>query len=104
MTGSLSKRVSIQQADRASDGAGGSMVPWSDVATVWASIEPVNGHESYIAQALHGKISHKMRMRYRTGIAPSMRALYGSRTFNILAALNDNEKGRYLLLFCEESI
>lgn len=104
MIGDMNKRVSIQEASRTSDGAGGSVVTWTTTATVWASVEPTNGHEPYIAQALRGKVTHKVRMRYRSGVRPSMRLLYGSRIFTIQAALNDKEEGRYLMLLCEESV
>lgn len=102
--GSLSKRVTLQSPERAPDGAGGATVTWADIATVWASIEPVSGHEPYIAQALRGKVSHKVHIRYRMGIGPKNRLLYGARSYDILAALNDKEEGRFLLLLCEEVV
>ena len=38
------------------------------------------------------------------GIGPKNRLLYGARSYDILAALNDKEEGRFLLLLCEEVV
>lgn len=102
--GDLDKRVIIQAVSRTSDGAGGSTVTWTDAATTWASIEPVSGHEPYVAQALRGRVTHKVRMRHRPGVTPANRLLHGTRVFNVQAALDDREEGRFLLLLCEEEV
>jgi SPP1 family predicted phage head-tail adaptor len=102
--GALDKRVIVQAVSRITDDAGGSTVTWTNVATTWASIEPANGHEPYVAQALRGNVTHKVCMRYRPGMTPANRLLHGTRVFNVQAVLDEKEEKRFLLLLCEEDV
>lgn len=98
----MNKRVKIQSAGRTSDGAGGATVAWTDVATVWAAVEPLTGKEPYIAQQLQGQVTHKVTVRYRTGITPAQRVLYGTRVFDVEAVVDPKERHSVLILACEE--
>ncbi len=100
--GRLDRRVKLQAQLRTSDGAGGVTVAWSDVVTVWASIEPASGREAYAAQQLQGRVTHQVRMRYRSGVTTGMRLVYGTRAFDIQSAVDEKGEGRSLLLTCEE--
>jgi len=102
--GDLDHRIKLQTATRASDGAGGSTVTWSDTATVWASVEPVSGREPYVAQQLQGQVSHKVVIRYRSGVTHGMRVLFGTRTFDVQAVLNGKERNESLTLYCQEQL
>lgn len=102
--GSLRRRVTLQAETRVSDEAGGYTVGWSNVATVWAEIVPVSGREAYGARRLEGRVTHRVRMRFRPFVTTSMRIAHEGRVFNIRAVLDRNEAGRWLELFAEEGV
>lgn len=49
---------------------------WSEVATVWASIEPLSAREFIQSQALQSQIVARITMRYRDGLDASMRLVH----------------------------
>lgn len=102
--GQLRKRVIIQQRSQTQDDYGQPLQTWTDVATVYAGIEPLNGRELLAAQAVNSEVSHNVTMRYRTGITPAMRLNYQGRLFNIHTILDENERHRMLTLQCSEGM
>lgn len=102
--GNLRHRVTIQQLTRTDDGAGGYIETWTAVATVWADVYPLKGNERYEAQQVQANLSHRVTIRYRAGIVPSMRLQYGTRTLNIEAVIDPEERHRELVLMCSEVV
>lgn len=102
--GQLRKRVIIQQRSQTQDDYGQPLQTWTDVATVYAGIEPLNGRELLAAQAVNSEVSHNVTMRYRSGITPAMRLNYQGRLFNIHTILDENERHRMLTLQCSEGM
>jgi SPP1 family predicted phage head-tail adaptor len=100
--GNLRHRLLLQDELRTADDMGGYERGWSDVAQLWAEIVPISGKERLIAGQLHAEISHRIRIRYRTGVHAGMRLLYGERAFYIQTALNIYEKGDILELWVNE--
>ena len=100
----LRHRVVLQSAADTADGGGGAATAWSDVATLWASIEPLKGTERLTAQQLISPLSHRVRLRHRDGVTTTMRLKFGARTFNIRAVINPDERNRLLELHCEEGV
>ena len=107
MIGKLRHRLTIQQSRRIGDGGGGSEGSWDDpikVATVWGSVKPLSGNERLRAMQLEARVSHRITIRYRTGITTAMRVLFGTRLFNIRAVLNLDERNRWLDIMAEEGV
>lgn len=102
LAGELRHRVTIQQEQATLDGQGGRSTTWADLATVWASIEPMAGKESYSWGKLLGESTLVVRMRYRSGIVPKMRLKYGTRLFDITSVIDEHEARRWLVLGCVE--
>jgi SPP1 family predicted phage head-tail adaptor len=102
--GSLRHRVTLQQPAETPDGGGGFTLAWTDVATVWAAIEPLKGAERLHAQQLQSPVTHRVTMRYRSGVTPTMRLLFEARTLNIRAVIDPQERNRTLELLCEEGV
>lgn len=100
--GELRHRISLQVPQDGSDGQGGAVRSWATAMTVWALIEPVSARELWQVQEVQARITHQIRIRYQHGITATMRVLYGSRTFNIRAVLNAEERNIYLDLLAEE--
>jgi SPP1 family predicted phage head-tail adaptor len=102
--GSMSKRVTIRSKTQISDGAGGWKDSWVEVATVWASVEPLSGNEFFKAQQLQYSISHKVTIRYKAGITPKMDILYHGREFDIQNVIDPKERHEQLVLLCQERL
>lgn len=100
----LRHRVSLQSSEDSADGGGGSTTVWSEVATLWASIEPLKGVERVAAQQIETRLTHRVRLRHRLGVTTAMRIQFGSRIFNIHAVINPQERNRLLELLCEEGV
>ncbi len=105
--GSLRHRLVIQAERSTSDGGGGQSDPWADpviIATVWGKVEPLTGAERLRAMQIEDRFRHRIIIRHRPGITPAMRIVFGSRVFNIRAAINREERDRFLELLCEEGV
>ena len=76
----LRHRVILQSSAATADGGGGAATAWSDVATLWASIEPLRGAERMSAQQLESRLSHRVRLRHRDGVTTAMRLKFGTRS------------------------
>jgi SPP1 family predicted phage head-tail adaptor len=100
--GELRTRLTLEAPSRAADGGGGASVTWDSVATVWASVRPAAGGESYALDRVAGKVSHEIVLRYRSGVTPEMRLRAGSRVFEIRAAFDPDQRRHWLKCLAEE--
>lgn len=101
-------RVTFQRFTGVQDGFGDPLyredANWEDVATVWASLNPVSGREFYAAQQSQSEVSHKLDCRYRAGLDTAMRVCLGSRRFQIVSILDWEERHESLLILCKELV
>jgi SPP1 family predicted phage head-tail adaptor len=107
--GNLSRRVTIQARTPSQDTFGAQSATWSDLATVWASIEPLTGRELMNAQTLATEISHRITLRYQSAFAnpktvAAYRAVYGARVFDIHASTNESENNERITLLAAEGL
>jgi SPP1 family predicted phage head-tail adaptor len=100
--GDLRQRVRLEMATSTPDGGGGAAESWALVAEVWAAVRPLAGQERMEADAIAVRVTHEMFIRYRTGVTPALRFVLGSRIFDIRAALDVDERQRWLKCLVEE--
>jgi len=100
--GELRHRVTIQEAVTAQNSFGEETPSWQDVATVWAAVEPLQGREYFDAQKQVAEVDTRVRVRYRAGIGPTMRVVWGVHTYDIGAVLDVGGRHRELHLMCRE--
>ena len=101
--GELRDRVTLQQSDAVNvDGV--PVGDWVDVCTVWAQVVDLSGRELEAQQQTGAEISTRIRIRYRAGLLPQMRALRGARAFDIQAIIDPDGRRRELQLMCKELI
>jgi SPP1 family predicted phage head-tail adaptor len=100
--GWLRHRVTVEVADATPDEAGGESIVWSELATLWARIEPTNATERGVADHLAGVVSHKITFRWRADIEGGMRVAYRGRHFLVRAVHDPDETRRYLVASAEE--
>lgn len=100
--GKLRHRITFQQESLTPDGMGGSTKTWTSLGTVSAQVEPLSGKEFFQAQQIQSSVTHKVTMRYRANTIPSLRILFGTRTFDVNAVLDPEERHIQLILLCTE--
>ena len=100
--GQLRHRISIQSVGSTVDDYGDLSNSWSTDATVWARISPISGNEEKIASQLTGVETHRIRIRYRSGVTAHNRVLFGSRTFEIVSANNWDERNVFIEILAKE--
>jgi SPP1 family predicted phage head-tail adaptor len=100
----LRHSIAIERVTETQDTDGSVVETWSPYATVHASIEPMSGREYFAAQSTQADETHRISLRYLSGVTPKMRVNYASRIFDILSVINVNERNRELQLMCRECI
>ena len=98
--GELDQRVTLQQRAAGVDALGQDSATWADVATVWAKAEPLRGREFFAAGQAHSEVSVRFRIRYRTGVLPTMRALWRGVPHDVVAVLEPHGDKVSLELMC----
>ncbi|TKS58779.1 MAG: head-tail adaptor protein [Nitrospira sp.] len=102
--GTLRHLCMVQSLQVTRDTAGAEVQTWQDIAAVSVAIEPLAGREFFAAQQVNAELSHRVRMRYRPGLIPTMRLQYGTRALLIESIINLQEHNRELELLCREVI
>lgn len=102
--GQYRHRVAIKDKTVTRDSYGGEVITWSTVATVWADIRPIRGREYLEMDQSQADITHRVYLRYRPGIEPTMRLEFESRTFHIESVIRPAERRIGLELICRELV
>ena len=97
-------KVSLQSRTTTISALGEASHTWSTYASAWASVEPLTGREFYENRAVRGEVTHKVTMRYRSGVAPEQRIVFRSRNLEIVSVRNIEERDRLIILDCRESV
>lgn len=100
----LSKRVLIQSRGSSKDSFGEPLPVWSDLASVWADVQPLAGRELETARRLASEVTHVITVRFMyifadTNLAASYRALHQGRIFNIHASVDEDGAGVLVNLY-----
>ena len=101
-SGSLNKRITIQELSIVKDQYNADIESWIDFKTLWARIEPLRGREYWQAKQVVGEVTGRITIRYLAGVDEKMRIIYGNKTYNILAVINPEEKNRTCQLLVKE--
>jgi SPP1 family predicted phage head-tail adaptor len=94
--------VTIQKPTVTTNPYGGTTTHWSDVATVRAAIEPLQGREYFSGSFQMGENIIRIRLRYLEGITRKMRVKYGDRLLDINSVIDSREAHREIQLMCKE--
>ncbi len=100
--GLLNQRIIIQQYVPSQDSSGSTTETWSTLVTVWAAIRPLRGREYYAAKQAQVEMTNEITIRWRRDVGAANRVLFGSRVFEIEAAVNLDEANEWLVMMCTE--
>jgi SPP1 family predicted phage head-tail adaptor len=106
--GELRHRVKIQSRGTSQDTFGQQVETWSDLITVFAAIEPLNGRELFAAQAAQREVTTRITIRYNPAvITPSVGVVSGLRAvsdeggfYDIKTVIDVEMRHREMQLMC----
>jgi len=102
--GALRHRIAIQENTSTENSRGEKVPGWTTYYQCWASVADLSGREFFEANQSQSQISTEIRMRYKSGITPQMRVVFGSRAFEIVSVANPMGRNKELVLLCTEMV
>jgi SPP1 family predicted phage head-tail adaptor len=95
-------RIVIQNLTLTANDSGGQSESWTTFATVWAIITPKIVKEVNFAQRIEPRIDHEIVIRYLANLTTKMRIVFGARTFEIKAAIIEDEVQEFIKIMASE--
>ena len=102
--GALRHRIEIQVASTTQNAAGEPSGTWSASSYAYAAIWPLRGSEYLNASQERSSVTHRVRIRYLSGLTPENRIKFGSRYFNIVSVISVDERNIYQDIMASEVI
>ena len=103
--GSLRHKITFEKVTRTSDGMGGWTEAWATDRKAWAAIWPLRGQEQFEAMKLEEKVTHRVRIRYWSGLTTEHRIKdHENKYYEIRNILDADHRHIYQDLMCEEII
>ncbi|MDL2200668.1 phage head closure protein [Halopseudomonas aestusnigri] len=105
--GKLRHRIRLEVPIKEQDSATGEDVitGYQELATVWASFEPLSARDLVAAQAAKSQITARIVTRYREGLSATMRAVHRGQVYSVHGVLPDPKSGReYVTLPVSEGV
>ena len=98
----MRRRLVLEHAVTTPDGAGGATHEWFELTRIWGEMTPMGGREHAEYGRIDARLAYRIRIRHRADVRPEMRFRLGERLFDIEAAYDPDERGRFLDCLCRE--
>lgn len=92
--GKYDQRVTLQQKTAGVDALGQDATTWADVVSFWAEVTPLRGREYFAAAQTQSAVDTRIVTRFRTGVLPTMRALWRGQPHEIVSVLPKGQRNR----------
>ena len=102
--GDLRERVTIETATRTGDGAGGEVVSWTALATVWANVQSLSGTEVTEAERAEARGQYNVTIRFRDDVTAAMRLQWRGEVLNIRNVRDGDGRRRRLIMRAEGGV
>lgn len=102
--GKLRHRVTFETSTVSQNDYGEPVDSWADITTVWARVQPTAGKERFAAMQQQSGIDYVIECRYQSALsdlAAEDRATFDSKTYDIKAVINVDERNRELQVFAK---
>ena len=99
--GGINRSVKVQSISTSVDAQGQPVETWTDKIECLATIEAVSGREFTQGKASQSEVTHIITIKNRDWVKPDMRVIYGTRTFQVMYMMR-NEENLDLKLQCKE--
>lgn len=100
--GKLRERVTVQIASGTTNTMGETVLAWSNSTAVWASVEGVSARESLVNAQQEIAVTHRVRLRYLSGLTQNMRFAWRNRTLEIVSLLEHGNRSEHEAI-CQET-
>ncbi len=109
MSIALNRKLVLEEAARAADGAGGFTEVWTAIGTLWANVKAGSGRERFGEAVTVSTVPYRIVVRGAAEGTPSrprpdQRFREGARVFRILAVAEYDQDARYLTCFAREEV
>lgn len=102
-SGELNRLIDIEVQTVTEDGMGSSVESWTEFKNgVWAAVWPVSAKEQIRAGKTELVTTHRIRIRYVSGLTPDMRIKYNGSYFNIVSIINPGTTNRMIDILATE--
>jgi SPP1 family predicted phage head-tail adaptor len=98
--GGMRYRITIEQAAETRGASGGISRAWSALVAVWADVQFNRGREFFAARQLLAEKNAVIKIRYRSDVSSANRVVFNGQTYNIVDAVPEAGRKRYLFLYC----
>ena len=95
-------KITIEQRVETKNSIGEDITTYTEFKQVWANVSPLSGKEYLSNSELQSSVSGRISMRYLSGVTSDMRINWNGRYFDIISAINTEERNRELILMVEE--
>ena len=75
---------------------------WERYASPRGRVEPLSGREFWQAQEVGATTSHRVTIRYVSGLSSEDRVVFRGRHLHITSIVNVEERDRFYILLCTE--
>lgn len=104
--GEMRQVITINLKSGGTRGPSGSAPPGTTAvaSNVFAKIEPLMGRELVNAQQIAASVTHLVKLRFVAGVDNRCEVAFGSRTFDVNAVKDLEERQFELWLYCTEAL
>lgn len=102
--GELRHIITIERLTETADEYGGHATAWATLHTLRAKIVPLTARELEHAMRMESRSSHRITIRYKSGITAADRVNYGGRLMQIRGVIDLGERRKWLELSCDEGV
>lgn len=99
--GKMRERVRFERPSQVRSPSGETRLNWTEIATVWASVDGLPTRDIMQAQQANVLATHKIVCRYRADVDHTSRMIYRGRTME-LSAVTDRNNREYLEILARE--
>ncbi len=100
-SGLMDQKATIETPTEGTNSIGEPTFTYSTFATRWLALLPLSGAERVASLQNEGTVTHRVRMRYTSGLKPKMRLVSDGRTFEIDSVVERGRREEHELLVTE---
>ena len=101
--GNLRNYIAIQQPIESQDANLELILTWSTFAQLWGEILPLTGREYWYSKQVTSEITGSIKIRYISGITTKMKVIDGTKTYDIEAVIDVENRHEELVLLVKEN-
>jgi SPP1 family predicted phage head-tail adaptor len=100
--GGLRHRITFQTNTPVFNSFGEAVDTYTDAFTVWSEIDPNQASRYVQAKQANADVSGVIHIRYRAGVLPTMRILFGARILKIQSIIIPDERRKQIDILYKE--